>query len=168
MTIFQKQKHDFKIIKTRSLKPRKIGIFAKGLVRGFGQKWEVWPCFYFSQNKRKKCVFCKISQKNVFENILETKKSFEDYKIEIFPKGQSMVLAKKLKCGHVFVFRKIRQKMWLTIFQKQKHDFKTIKTRGLKNRKIGIFAKGLVYGLGQKCEVWPCLYFSQNKPKKGV
>ena len=45
MTIFYKQKHDFKTIKTRSLKTRKIGIFGKGLVYGCGQKWEVWPCF---------------------------------------------------------------------------------------------------------------------------
>ena len=33
----------------------------------------MWPCFYFSQNKPKK---------NVFENILETKKAFQEYKNE--------------------------------------------------------------------------------------
>ena len=33
--------------------------------------------------------FCKISQKNVFENILETKKSFEDYKIEKLKKSKN-------------------------------------------------------------------------------
>ena len=34
--------------------------------------------------------FCKISQKNVFENILETKKSFEDYKIEKLKKIEKL------------------------------------------------------------------------------
>ena len=43
-----------------------------GLVHGFGQNCEMWPCFYFSQNK----------PKNVFDNILETRKAFQEYKNE--------------------------------------------------------------------------------------
>ena len=42
------------------------------------------------------------------------------------------------------------------------------KREGKKNRKIEIFPKGLVHGFGQKCKMWPCFYFSQNKPKKCV
>ena len=38
--------------------------------------------------------FCKISQKNVFENILETKKSFEDYNIEKLKKSKNWDFSK--------------------------------------------------------------------------
>ena len=38
--------------------------------------------------------FCKISQKNVFENILETKKSFEDYNIEGLKKSKNWDFSK--------------------------------------------------------------------------
>ena len=39
-------------------------IFSKGLVNGFGQTIENFPCFHFG----------KIGQKNVFYDILERKK----------------------------------------------------------------------------------------------
>ena len=55
------------------------------LVHGCSQKYEVWPCLFF---------FCKISQKNVFENILETKKSFEDYNIEKLKKSKNWDFSK--------------------------------------------------------------------------
>ena len=54
----------------------------------------------------------------MFDNILETKKCFQDYKNE------------KLK----------KSKNW-------------------------DFSKGLVHGFGQKCKMWPCFCFSQNKAK---
>ena len=44
----------------------------KGLVHGFGQKVKMWPRFYFSENKGKKCVG------QYFEN----KKCLEDYENE--------------------------------------------------------------------------------------
>ena len=80
-----------KTIRTKSLKNPKTWIFhgfvkkckilpCFYLVHGCSQKYEVWPCLFF---------FCKISQKNVFENILETKKSFEDYKIEKLKKSKN-------------------------------------------------------------------------------
>ena len=43
--------------------------------------------------------FGKISQKNVFENILETKKSFEDYKIEKLKKSKNWDFSKGLVHG---------------------------------------------------------------------
>ena len=55
-------KNALKCIKTISEKNRKIGIFLKGLVHGFGQNCEIWLFFFFR----------KISEKNVFDNILET------------------------------------------------------------------------------------------------
>ena len=44
-------KKAFKTIKNRKLKQSKIGIFPKGLVHGFGQKFENFPSFYFWQNQ---------------------------------------------------------------------------------------------------------------------
>ena len=35
-------------------KCRKIEIFPKGLVPGFGQKWAIFPSFYFRQYRPKK------------------------------------------------------------------------------------------------------------------
>ena len=43
-------------MKTRSSKRRKIGIFPKGLVHGFGQKLVIFPDFDFRENKPEKCV----------------------------------------------------------------------------------------------------------------
>ena len=68
--------------------------------------------------------FCKISQKNVFENILVTKKSFEDYKIEKLKKSKNWDFSKelvhgfgqKVKMWPCFFFLLIRQKMCLSIF----------------------------------------------------
>ena len=77
-----------------------------------------------------------------------------------------MVLVKNVKFGHVYIFRKISQKNVFDNILKTKNALKTVKRRSLKDRKIGIFPKGLVHGLGQKCEIWLCFYFSQNKPKK--
>ena len=75
-----------------------------------------------------------------------------------------MVLVKSVKFGHVFIFRQMSQKNEFNIILEQKNAFKTIKKRSLKNRRIGIFSKGLVHGLDQKCEIWP--FFPQNKTKK--
>ena len=60
-----------------------------------------------------------------------------------------MVLVKSVKFGHIFIFRQIN------IILEQNNAFKTIKKRSLKNRRIGIFSKGLVHGFDQKCEIWP-------------
>ena len=44
--------------------------------------------------------------------------------------------------------------MFFTIFSKEETPFKTIKTKSSKNRKIGIFSKGLVHGFGQKLVIF--------------
>ena len=54
-TIFSKEKTPLQTIKTRSLKSRKIGIFTKGLVHGFGEKLVIFPDFYFKENRPEKC-----------------------------------------------------------------------------------------------------------------
>ena len=57
----------FQAIKTRSLKSRKMGVFPKGLVHGFGLKVSVFPSFCFRQkNARKKCFTIFYKEKTSF------------------------------------------------------------------------------------------------------
>ena len=42
--------------KNKKWKSRKIGIFPKGLIHGFGQKLQIFPCLYCRQNRSGKCV----------------------------------------------------------------------------------------------------------------
>ena len=60
-TIFQNEKLPFQVIKTRSLKSRKIVIFPKWLTHGFGPKMAIFATFFL----------CNIGQENVFQDILE-------------------------------------------------------------------------------------------------
>ena len=48
-TIIQRGKTTFLTLKTTTSYSRKIGIFPKGLVHGFGQKLAIFPSFYLSQ-----------------------------------------------------------------------------------------------------------------------
>ena len=72
----------------------------------FGQKFGIVHVF----------IFGKIREENVFDDILERRKAFLDYKKQkvkkvkngIFPKG-SMVLVKNLRIFHLFIFGKIRE-----------------------------------------------------------
>ena len=50
------RKKAFLDYKKKKLRKSKIGIFPKGLVQGFGQKFENFPSFYFWQNQRGKCL----------------------------------------------------------------------------------------------------------------
>ena len=108
---------------------------------------------FFAKYTKKMCltIFCK--KNNCFQDYKN--KKLKKSKIGIFPRGQSMVLVKSVKFGHVFIFRQISQKKEFNIILEQKNAFKTIKKRSLKNRRIGIFSKGLVHGFDQKCEIWP-------------
>ena len=50
------RKQAFLDYKKQKVKKVKIGIFPKGLVHGFGQKFKNFPFFYFWQNQLAKCV----------------------------------------------------------------------------------------------------------------
>ena len=56
--------------KTSILKSRKIDIFPKGLVHGFGQNYEFFYLLFLG----------KIRNKKVFGNVLDRKLAFLDYK----------------------------------------------------------------------------------------
>ena len=49
--ILERKKLFFFTIKNKKLKSPKIGIFPKGLLHGFGQKFENFPSFYYWQNQ---------------------------------------------------------------------------------------------------------------------
>ena len=55
-TIFQNERTPFQAIKTRSKKYRKIEIFSKGFVPGFGEKLAILPCFHFWRYRPEKCL----------------------------------------------------------------------------------------------------------------
>ena len=56
--------------------------------------------------------------------------------------------------------------MCFTIFQNEKTPFYAIKTKSPKNRKIGIFPKGLTHGFGPKMAIFPTFFFRQYMPAK--
>ena len=56
--------------KQKVKKSRRIRIFSKELVHGFGKKIEIFHL----------CMLGKISQQNVFDVILDNQKAFLDYK----------------------------------------------------------------------------------------
>ena len=64
--IILERKKRFKTIKNRKFKSRRIRIFPKELVHGFGQKFEFFPPFFLR----------KIGQENMFDDIRERKKVF--------------------------------------------------------------------------------------------
>ena len=66
-------------MKTRSSKSQKIDIFPNGLIHGFGQKMDNFPTFFLSN----------IGQENVFQDILEQKNAFQEYKNKKFKKSKN-------------------------------------------------------------------------------
>ena len=79
-----------------------------GLTHGFGPKMADFPNFFF---------LGKISQENVFYDILEQKNAFVDYKkkslksrkIDIFSKGLTHGFGPKMAIFPTFFFRQYRQ-----------------------------------------------------------
>ena len=120
-TIFYNKQRPFQAIKTRSSQSRKIEIFQKELVHGFGQKLAIFHLF----------ISGNIGQQHVFNNSLQQKtplqaiktRSSKSQKIQIFLKGlvqnvqklrffqrgQSMVLVKNCPLFHFFISGNIGQ-----------------------------------------------------------
>ena len=79
--IFSNEKTPFLAIKTKSSKSRKIDIFPKGLlVHGVSRKIGHFSTFVFSG---------KISQENVFYDILKRKDAFLGYKNKKFKNSKN-------------------------------------------------------------------------------
>ena len=86
-------------------------------------------------------IFGKIREENVFDDILERKKAFLDYKKEKvkkvenwdFSKGDSpWFLVKNLKFFHLFIFGKMREENVFDDILERKKAFLDIKNRKLK------------------------------------
>ena len=66
--ILERKKTTFYAIKTRISNSRKIDIFPKGLVHGFGQKLAIFQTFFFIQYRPWKCVlrYSRTKKKTTF------------------------------------------------------------------------------------------------------
>ena len=92
-TIMYREETPLQSIETTIWKSRKIGIFPKGLVHGFGQKLAIFLDFYFRKHRPEKCFLPYCRRKNRLCRV--QKQEFEKVeKLGFFPRGQSMVLVK--------------------------------------------------------------------------
>ena len=150
-SIFQNKKTVFYAIKTRSLKSRRIDIFAKGLTHAFSRKMAIFPTFSIRQFRPGKCLLrCCRTKKQPFQ-VIKTR-SLKNRKIDIFA---------------TFFFQAIYyRKMSFTIFQIEKTPFQAIKTKSSKSRKIDIFPKGLTHVFGPKMAFFPTFSIRQFRPGK--
>ena len=108
-TIFQNEKTPFQPIKRRSSKSRKIEIFPKGLIHGFGPKMAIFSTFFFfRQYIPRKCLL-RYSRSKKRLSRLQKQEVQKVEKIDIFEKdlkqlrGQCMVLVQNWSFLHVFI-----------------------------------------------------------------
>ena len=160
------KKTPFQAIKTTSSKGRKIDIFPKGLIHGFGPKMAIFPSFFFRENKPGKCLLrYSRTKKTPFQAIKTT--SSKSRKIDIFPKGLTHGFGPKMAIFPTFFFRQYKPGKCLLRYSRTKRTpFQAIKTTSSKSRKIDIFPKGLTHGFGYKMAIFPSFIFRQYKPGK--
>ena len=125
-TIFQNEKTPLQAVITRSSKSRKIEIFSKGLIHGFGQKMPIFPTCFFQAIQARKISFTIFYNRKTPLQAIKTRSS-KSPKIDIFPNPWFLS-----KNGHFsnFFFQGIQaRKMSFTIFQNEKTPLQVIKTR---------------------------------------
>ena len=130
--IFQKGEKLFQTLKIRKLKKSQNQHIAKGVSPWFWQK--IWKFFHLFS-------FRKIRQENVFDDILERKKTFLDSKIRKLKKSQIRIFqtglvhgfGKKFGNFSIFLFfGKIRQENVFDDILERKKAFLDSKIRKLK------------------------------------
>ena len=77
-----------------------------------------------------------------------------------------MVLVHKWDLFHVFIFGKIGKKKVSVDILERKNAFLDYKNKKQKNRKIGLFPKGLLHGFGQKMGSFSTSIFGKIGKKK--
>ena len=82
----RRKKTPFQAIRKTSSKSRKIDIFPKGLIYGFGPKMAIFQAFFFRQYKPGKCLLRYSRTKETPFYAIKTTSS-RSRKIDIFPKG---------------------------------------------------------------------------------
>ena len=94
-------------------------------------------------------------------------RSSKSRKIAIFPNGFTHGFGAKLAIFPTSFFQPIQsRKMCFTIFQNETRPFFSLKTRGSKSRKIGLFVKGLTNGFGPKMVIFPTSFFGAKQARK--
>ena len=106
--IFYNKITPFLSIKARSSKSRKIAIFPRALVHGFGPKLAILSTYFFLGNIGMENVFFDIVERNNAFLGYRKKKCSKSRKINILPKGLVHVFGLKLAIIKLF-FRQYRQ-----------------------------------------------------------
>ena len=158
LTIFQNKKTPFQAVKKRTPKSRKIDIFPKGLIHGFGLKMAIFETFFQAIQGSCKMSFTIFQNEKTPFQALKTRRS-NRRKLDIFPKGLTYGFAPKMTIYPTFFFQpRQARKMSFTIFQNEKTPFQAKKTRSSKSRKIDIFPKGLTHGFRPTMVIFPTFF----------
>ena len=132
--IFQKEKKPFQAIITRSPKGRKIDIFPKGLIYGFGPKMAIFPIFFFQAIQARKMSFMIFQNEKTPFQALKTR-SPKRRKFDIFPKGLTHRFGPKLPFFQLFFLGNIGQENVFYDIQKRENAFLGCKNKKSKKQK---------------------------------
>ena len=131
-TILSKEKTPVQAIKTRCSETRKIEIFLKGVVHGFGLKLAIFACFYFRQYRPEKCV-SRYSRRKKRLSRLQKQKVKKVENLRFFQRGQSMVLVQNWSFLHLFILGEIGQENVFYNILEGKNTFLGYKNKKFKN-----------------------------------
>ena len=171
-----------------------LDLYPRSNENGQPSKWKqlktIWVSPFKKKNKQtseKTIFFIYFGQNRI--HFRTQKRSFKKaQKIEIFQRGQSMVLVTKIEpftmsaslanqerkdrflnniLDNLDIFQEIQaREMSFKIFQNEKTPFQAIKKKSSKTRKIDIFPKGLTHGFGPNMAILPTFFFRQYKAGK--
>ena len=171
-----------------------LDLYPRSNENGQPSKWKqlktIWVSPFKTKKKQKSektVFFIYFGQKRI--HFRTQKRSFKKaQKIEIFQRGQSMVLVTKIElftmCAflanqerkdrfqnnildNLDIFQEIQaREMSFKIFQNKKTPFQAIKKKNSQTRKIDIFPKGLTHGFGPNMAIFPTFFFRQYKAGK--
>ena len=131
LPIFKKNKKSLlRLWKQEFKKGKKIAIFPKGFVLGFGKKPEISPCFYFSQNYRpEKCDWRYYRKEKTFFRVWKQEvKKVKKKNCDFFQGGLVHRFGKRFEIFPCFHF---------SVFTLWKQEVKKVK------KKNAIFSKGV-------------------------
>ena len=95
----------------------------------------------------------------MFQDILERKKAFLDFKSNNLKKSKIGFFLRNCKFFHFFILSNIRQQNEFQDILERKKAFLDNKINKLKKSKKGIFLKGLVHGFVKKLAIFSFFLF---------
>ena len=136
-----KRKNNFLGYKNKKQKSRKINIFLKELVHGFGQKLAIFPKCFSTDHRpwNEKTTFQSIKIKSL--KIVEKLTFFQTW-----PLGQ--LLSKIGQYSNFFCLGNIGQENLFHDILERKNNFLGYKNKKFKKSKIYIFPRGVVHAFG--------------------